>query len=215
VSNTRSADALVGVVLSSLITLAEAWVIFELFRYRADSVASLSGAKFNVMPIASVLLRLIGEVLAIVFVALGMGLLVLALFAAARATAPTALSPFLEPRPWSGYMMAGMVGGLVSFFLSLIGAFVALVAFYFLAELTLVLADIANDVSALRGAVAVGPGEHAPIAVSDASGGSRDVPATSRLGTCPACHADIDEPNAAFCTHCGTPLKGASSLGLG
>ena len=174
-----------GLLLAGLVLAQVAW-------YRATSVRALSDSPFMVVPIVSLLFRLAGELFATYFVLLGItGCL-------GTWLAPWFVRMIVSELP---VQLPGMGGGssFVAGVLVLLGCiaagFVALLVGYYLAEMTVVLVDIALNIRRHSAATAVGAPGVTP--------GARAPGATGRPGSrCLQCGATLDA-GAKFCTACG------------
>jgi hypothetical protein len=108
----------------------------------------------------------------------------------------------------------GFVGAVILLATSVMLAFLAILAFYAMAELTSVLVDIAVNTRAVRASLAPLPATAAaPRAMAAAAGASasRMPPPVAFAGQpskCPQCGNGIDA-TAVFCGVCGTSVRGA------
>lgn len=187
------AEATIGGVLWALIFSATVWVMAQVTLYHAREVRRLPEDRFVVIPIASIMLRLIGENLATWCLAFGLAAFLLVVVAGQYAQFlmnATEILPGLSGISGSGLFSAAWV--LVT---SLATGFGVLLVFYFCAELVLVAADAANH---LRQLVALAP----PSVVAPAA-----TPAPPPVGpVCPACGTATADPGTLFCERCGTRL---------
>lgn len=232
-----TADVTIGGVLYSIVLGAATVAIFEVFRYRALKVQELGPSSFTVMPVMSIVFRLVGEVYAIALLGIGAGGFILNLFGASflSGSSPFSSAPLLSG--WTSATAAGFVGGVTLFALSGLAAFAALLLFYFLAEATLIAADIARNVQLLaegRQATPVSaPTRSATAAPAHAPGPARDTarPAAPRVASvlslsddsppsptdgnsrCPHCRAEVVEAGSVFCGNCGARLIPDESVG--
>jgi len=235
-----TADVTIGGVLYSIILGAATVAIFEVFRYRALKVAALGPSTFTVMPVMSIVFRLVGEVYAVALLGIGAGGFILNLFGASflSGSSPFSNAPLLSG--WTSATAAGFVGGITLFALSGLAAFAALLIFYFLAEATLIAADIARNVQLLAGgqpapllsrpASATSAASSTSVRPSD-SGRSTGLAVAPRLASvlslsedspappidpnsrCPRCQAEVVEAGSMFCGNCGAQLTPGSSIG--
>lgn len=132
--------------------------------YRANSVDALGESTFTVIPIVSILFRLIGECYAVLALALGAGgcfFFWLAGHSPFEMLPLGAISHFFP----TGSEGSSFVGGLLFLLWSVLAAFFVLIIFYFLAEMTLVWADIARNIRHLRDDLASGTAKRAPEAM--------------------------------------------------
>lgn len=144
----QTTEASFGGILFTVILLAANLACAQVLWFRADSVRDLEDSSFTVIPIVSILLRTGGEVYATLLFALGIGGCLLLWIAR---TSPMMvlgdLRVFLPATSVEGTFVGGVVFLL---YLSFV-AFVTLVGFYFLAESSVVLIDIAKNVRLMAG----------------------------------------------------------------
>jgi hypothetical protein len=137
-----------GAVVFSLLLLAGSACLAQICIYRAASVGGLGDSPFTVIPIVSILCRWLGEIYATLLVTFAIGGCVFIWVSDANPLwilgSLGSLAPSFTP-PVSSSFLAGLLW-LVYFALA---AFVTLVLAYFLAEGSLLLVEIAQDVRAL------------------------------------------------------------------
>jgi hypothetical protein len=136
----------VGAIIASLFMLVGALCAAQVFWYRSGSVRNLEEGGFTVIPVVSILFRMIGEVYLAVGVSVSIGIGIAGLIGGAGAMAGMS-SPLGALLP--GFGGGGVVGSLISMVAGCIASFFSLVIFYFLAEWTLVVVDIAQHVRTL------------------------------------------------------------------
>lgn len=143
-----------GLVLAAFAVVMVVAVAQILF-YRAQAVNNLGDSPFTVIPIVSQLLRGTGEVYAAVATVLGLGG---ALFIWLTKENPLGLvGGFARLLPDSARAAGGsFAGGLLFLGWLLVVGFVVLILFYFLAETSVVLADIARNTRRLAERPATG-----------------------------------------------------------
>jgi hypothetical protein len=140
------ATQIVGGVIFQLLFLVAVYMVVHTLLIRARDIADLGESDFTVIPIASILLKLIGEIYACFNVAIAVGGGIFIWFAGSdaryilRDVAP--LAPSFGGASFAGGVLF-MVGGVL-------GAFVALVFFYLLSELVVAVVDIAKNVKVTR-----------------------------------------------------------------
>jgi hypothetical protein len=175
-----------GVVVSGLVAFAEGWklvsdlrgfqvlggIAFELLLLvaiymmahtliiRARHVRDLPEGEFVVVPIASILIRLTGEILAIMGIVMSVAFGVLMMFGADLRRFASDL-PFLPPGVTS--YAASFVSGLVSIAWGLTYSFTVLLIAYLLAELTVALVDVARNARQMREILERGTSEAAKV----------------------------------------------------
>jgi len=148
-----AAAATIGGVLVAILVGAAAFGISQIYLFRAQSVSELDDAPFTVIPIISVLFRAAGEAYAVGAVALGIGG---CLFAWLSGMNPSAilsgmgnLMPTLPGVTESEPGGQSFVAGIVFLTTCIVAGFVALLSFYALSELVIVVIDIAVNVRRL------------------------------------------------------------------
>jgi hypothetical protein len=180
-------EGTIGGILFALIFLTTVLSIGQIFWFRANSVLDLGDSPFTVIPIVSLLLRTAGEVYAALGVAVGVGGCLFIWFAKNN--------PFWLLRGLTGILPsaspeATFMGG-ISFLVYLaVISLLVLIVFYFLAESSVVLVDVALHVrlpAGLRGPANSGPEE---------------------IVRCPTCAIEL-ESRARFCPKCGSQVPTA------
>lgn len=185
-------EGTIGGLLFAIIFAATILSIAQIFWYRANSVRELQNSPFTVIPIVSILFRTIGEVYASLGIAVGIGGCLFIWFAK---NSPFWLLGRLGGILPSASPEATFMGG-VSFLLYFgVAAFSALVVFYFLAEISVVLVDVAHHVRLL----VKQPGTATALVA---------MPSTR----CPACSAE-NQPGAYFCSSCGAQFASRAVAG--
>jgi hypothetical protein len=153
-----AATATIGGLLLAVLMAAAFFAVAQIYLFRAQSVHDLEDSPFTIIPIISILFRASGEAYAIGALAFGVGG---CLFTWLSGMSPTmllsGLGGFMPPIPGLNEMGGqSFVSGLVFLVTMIIAGFAALIAFYALAELVLVLVDIAINVRRLvKGQAAV------------------------------------------------------------
>jgi hypothetical protein len=153
-----SAAATIGGVLLAVLMAAAFFAVAQIYLFRAQSVYDLEDSPFTIIPILSILFRASGEAYAIGAIAFGVGG---CLFTWLSGMSPTmllsGLGVLMPPIPFLGEMGSqSFVSGLVFLVSMIVAGFATLIAFYALAELVVVLVDIAINVRRLvKGQAAV------------------------------------------------------------
>jgi hypothetical protein len=208
-----------GVLLALILLLALACVAQVLF-YRAASVEGLTDSTLTVIPIVSILFRAAGEVYATLGVAVGVGGCLFTWLAGASPSGLLgAVGGVLPTAPGD----QSFLGGLMFLAYMAVASFLVLVVFYFLAEGTLLWADMAHNMRLLRQhfvqspqpAVAVQapppvvaaapppPVYQAPPPPVAPPAPVYQAPPPPR---CSSCGAEL-EAGSAFCGNCGARLR--------
>jgi hypothetical protein len=139
-------DGTIGGLLFAAIFVGTVLAVAQIFWYRAKSVADLGKSAFTVIPIASILFRTAGEVYATVGVATGVGGCVFIWFSTNN---PLGLVPGLGGLLPSASPGTGFLGGISFLVYVSVASLLVLVFFYFLAEASSVLVDIARHMRLL------------------------------------------------------------------
>lgn len=138
----------VGGLLFALIFLAAIACVAQVLLYRANGVKELGDSPFTIIPIVSTLFRMAGEIYATWLAALGVGGCIFVWFSGFSPT--QLLGPLGETLP-SAPSGSTFLTGISFLVLCALMAFLGLVAFYFLAEATLVIVDITRNLRQLAG----------------------------------------------------------------
>jgi hypothetical protein len=146
-----SAMATIGGLMVAVLLAVAFFAVAQIYLFRAQSVHDLEDSPFTIIPIVSILFRASGEAYAVGALAFGVGG---CLFTWLSGMSPTMLLPglggLMPPIPGLNEMGGqSFVSGLVFLVTMIIAAFGALVAFYALSELVVVLVDIAINVRRL------------------------------------------------------------------
>jgi hypothetical protein len=143
-----SATATIGGLVVAVLMVGAFFAVAQICLYRAQSVHDLQDSPFTIIPILSILFRAWGEAYAAATLAVGVGG---CLFTWLSGMSPMMLLPglgaFMPPIP--GFTDLGgqsFVTGLIFLIMMVVFAFGALVTFYALSELVIVLVDIAMNV---------------------------------------------------------------------
>lgn len=217
-----NADVQAAGVLYAILFGATCVLIFEVFRYRARSVLQLSPSGFTVMPVMSIVFRLLGESYAIALLAIGLGGFMLNLFGATFLVSrgPFSNAPLLSS--WASTTAAGFLGSIGLLAFAVLTALAVLLTAYFVAEVTVVAADIANNVRQFVGTNAMLAGH--PSAVLPAMSPAIAAPAATVVDgsiapgqpppiddvakvRCEACSTQLDDSDSTFCLNCGARLN--------
>lgn len=189
------AGIILGSLLFSLFILANGYMQLALFFYRARHISDLIDDHFTILPVLSLILRLIGESLFIVYSFTGAGVCI---FIWCTDSNPwTSIGGFLmRELPGSQFSGTGFMAGLwVLIFCELL-AFMLILFFYALSEMTVVLVEIAlntRSLTALSGAIAIPstPGPAHSVTIQESQG-----------KLCSKCSKEI-EHGSLFCGECG------------
>lgn len=153
-----SATATIGGLVVAVLLAVAFFAVAQIYLFRAQSVYDLEDSPFTIIPILSILFRASGEAYAVGALAFGVGG---CLFTWLSGMSPTmllsGLGGFMPPIPGLNELGGqSFVSGLVFLVTMTIAGFAALVTFYALAELVIVLVDIATNVRRLvKGQAAV------------------------------------------------------------
>jgi hypothetical protein len=125
----QDAAGVFGVIFYQLIYLVLLYFLFQILVIRASDVLNVEAfdSDFTVIPVMSVLTRAFGELLAVIFVFLGFGGLIIAWF--------SGYLPFSSSFGFFGMIAdSGFKGGILMLVAGIIQAFAAIVVAYFWAE---------------------------------------------------------------------------------
>jgi hypothetical protein len=153
-----SAAATIGGLLVAVLMGVAFFAVSQIYLFRAQSVHDLEDSPFTIIPILSILFRASGEAYAVGALAFGVGG---CLFTWLSGMSPTmllsGLGGFMPPIPGLNEMGGqSFVSGLVFLVTMIVAGFAALIGFYALSELVVVLVDIAINVRRLvKGQTAV------------------------------------------------------------
>lgn len=199
---TRSAGLLIGCVLLALFVLAWGYLSAGIFSFRARSVEELGDSHFTVLSIVSLLFRLNGEMAFVTYSLLGVGGCLFVWFT--DASPFSSLGILGEELPFAGRAGTGFLGGIELAVLFLLIAFVCIVFFYALAELSVVLVEIALNTRGLHPAAAAPAPIPAPQPAAPVSSTRTEHPPVLRPATlqCSQCGHSL-EAGSTFCDECG------------
>jgi hypothetical protein len=205
---TRSAGTLIGSLILALFVLGWGYLSAGILVFRANSVEELGDSHFTVLSILSLLFRLNGEIIFVVYSLLGIGG---CLFVWFTNTNPFSELGMLGDRlPFADSTSGGFLGGIELALLFLLIAFIGIVFFYALAELTVVLVEIALNTRGLRTVSPAAGGT--PVSVSQPEPISVPPPPTlveqpqiSAQRYCRKCGQPL-AAGVAFCDECGTQV---------
>lgn len=141
-----TAGQTIGGLLFAAVLAATFLAVYQILMFRAKDVQELGESPFTVIPIFSILFRILGETYAVFGLAIGVGGCLFIWFAQLN---PLFLIseigiffPSLSPE-------GTFLGGLLFFMYLSLMSFAVLLVFYFLAEASLVLVDIARSMRAI------------------------------------------------------------------
>ena len=138
-----SAEAIVGIIIFQLLFVIAVYMVIHIILIRAGNINALPDSDYIVIPIVSITLKLIGEIYASFITVISVAGGILSWFIGSGAFYMVKRPSLLIPSYGSG---EGFWGGLVFMAGGLFSAIVGLVIFYFLAELVVVLVDIARNI---------------------------------------------------------------------
>ena len=202
----RSAELLIAVLLFSVFGLAFGYLECGVCLFRAKSVSELREGHFIVLPILSILLRLLGEITCIAYGLIGIGgglVLWIAGFNPLSSIGSISLG-----LPFEALGSGGLIGGLEFAIFMLLLAFGAIALFYALAEFTVVAVEIANNTRALATPELLPAGTETLTKFKISNPAASTVPnghSSSKTPFCKDCSQPL-EMNAAFCAECGKPV---------
>jgi hypothetical protein len=207
---TRSAGVLLGFLLFALFGLCFGYLFAGICIFRARTVLELGDSHFTVLSIVSILFRLNGELVFVTYSLIGVGG---CLFVWLTNFSPLSEFGLLGERlPFGEGGASGFVGGIELAIFFLLIAFFGIVLSYALAELSIVLVEIALNTRGLRTAgtapaAAVAPASVMPIVppVPVPAPAPVQQPAVPVEKRCKKCGQPVDA-TATFCGECGSPV---------
>jgi hypothetical protein len=200
----RSAEVLIGFLLFALFGLAWGYLTAGILAFRARSVMELEDSHFTVLPILSLLFRLNGEMAFVTYALLGVGG---CLFVWLTNFSPFSELGMLGERiPFAANAGSGFMGGLELAAIFLLLAFAFIIIFYALAELSVVLVEIALNTRGPRTAHAEKvPAQLAPKPTGMPSCIPAEPPFSSKQRVCKQCGQPL-AADSTFCDECGTQV---------
>lgn len=195
----RNPGAILGSLLFGALWLVLGFVQCGILLYRARTITELGDSQFTVTSIVSVFCRLIGEELFVFFLLLGIGG-----FFYEALTNSDPLGRLGAIGSFVPNVGGGLMGGVVLLAAMAAIAFLSIVIFYAMAELTVVLVDIARNMNLVRLALAPQPA----MAMAASASAACAPPARSQAtGHCRSCGSSLD-PGTAYCGVCGAAAQG-------
>jgi hypothetical protein len=204
---TRSAGLMIGSVLLALFALAWGYLSAGVLVFRANSVKELGDSHFTVLSIVSLLFRLNGELMFVLYSVLGVGG---CLFFWLTDFSPlNELGMLGEEIPFASHAGTGFLGGVEFAVIFLLIAFAGIVFSYALAELSVVLVEIALNTRGLLTTSTLTAG--APAPAPQAASAPVLPPPPTRVEEppvpmqrkCAKCGQLLEE-GSTFCDECGT-----------
>jgi hypothetical protein len=144
----QDAAGVIGVILSQLIFLVLIYVLFQILVIRASDVLNVEAfdSDFTVIPVMSVLTRTVGELMATMFIFIGIMRMLVMWFAGS-----VPYSSFNLPLDFFGFLGGeGFKGGIYSLVEGIIQAFAFLVIAYFFAEWIILSLKMYLDIKKVR-----------------------------------------------------------------
>ena len=150
--------AILGGFLFQVFFVVGVYMVVHILLIRAADIRAIGKSEFIIIPIVTILLRMLGEIYACIAVAIGVGGGVLQLFAGYSDLAYRATSSIPGIGLWQALLSGRFSGDSTSSFVSAIllvvggaiGAVFWLVLFYLASELVSVVVDIARNTRAIR-----------------------------------------------------------------
>ena len=143
-----SAIAILGGLLFIVLYIVGLVMVVQLFYIRANTIGNLPDSDFKIIPIISISFKLAGEVYASFISCVSMGIFLFSLFAGDMTQNIMQTVPGLPSQGMGGGNMAFV--GLFILFYGLVIAFAILFFCYFLAEMMIVLVNIAQNMKLTR-----------------------------------------------------------------
>jgi hypothetical protein len=206
---THTTGILIGGVLLALFALAWGYLSAGILVFRANSVEELGDSHFTVLSILSLLFRLNGELMFVMYSLLGVGGCLFVWF--------TDFSPFSElgmlgeEIPFASHAGTGFLGGIELAVIFVLIAFAGIIFSYALAELSVVLVEIAlntrrlSTASAATGRALTPTLTAVPAPVPPPPPTLVEQPLIPAQRKCKKCGLPLDA-GSTFCDECGTPV---------
>jgi hypothetical protein len=201
----RSTGFLAGCLIFSLFGLAFGYLWIGICMFRARTVMALGDSHFTVLSILSILFRLNGELTFVTYSLIGVGG---CLFVWLSDVSPLSeLGPLGSQLPFAMGATSGFVGGIELAVFMILLAFAGIVIFYALAELSIVLVEIAlntRGIPAIAGAALPAPQVFVPVTPAPApvQPFAAPAPVVAQRSSCRQCGQVLDA-GSAFCAECG------------
>ena len=146
----QDALLILGIIIFQLFFVIAVYMVVHTMFIRAGDISALPDADYTVIPIVSISLKLCGEIYACfsIVVAIAGGILIW--FIGGNAFYFIRKSAFFMLGPGFGGYGSDFLGGLMFMVGGWLIAFLVLVVFYFLAEIVVVMADIAKNTKITR-----------------------------------------------------------------
>jgi hypothetical protein len=142
-----SATATIGGLFVAVLIVAATFAVSQICLFRAQSIRELEDSPFTVVPILSILFRTTGETYAVVAIAVGVGGCIFTWLSGLNPRLLlSGIGEFMPSIPAGGETF---LDGLIFLATLAAAAFASLVVFYALAELVVVMVDIAINVRRL------------------------------------------------------------------
>jgi hypothetical protein len=207
--SSRSTEVLIGALVFSVFGLVFGYLTCGICLFRSKSVLKVDDGHFVVLPVFSILFRLLGEITATTYCLIGVGGCLLLWIADFNPLAQ--LERLGLAFPFTSLGLGGFFGGIeFAIFMILVG-FAAIVFCYAIAELTIVVVEIAGNTRCLP--AMAGHSDPGALLASQPGSGSDVEMRTAPMVNCrpaaaPRCTACGEplESTAAFCGECGVPV---------
>jgi len=187
----RAAGLLAGCAIFALVGLTFGYLWLAACLFRARTILELGDSHFTVLSILSILFRLNGELSFVTYSLIGIGGCLFVWLADLNPFAE--IGPFQEQVPFGLSSAGGFLGGIELGVVMLLIAFLGIVVSYALAELTIVLVEIALNTRGIR---ALAASVHANVEAAATHA------ALTMQPVCGECGKPLD-PGAIFCGECG------------
>lgn len=189
----------IGALFTSPILAAGGYLLLQISLYRSKTLSELTRDDYTAIPIVSIFLRYTGEVYFAIILTQGLIMLIGSLFVSNSLFNGFSWMlgwmdfPFMNELRYNGGAFATV---LLMYVAALVGGVLSLLFSYFLAELVIVLAEIAANTRKLNGSVSSSTSESAVES-------SASIPESP--GYCSVC-GHQNGANDAFCINCGNKI---------
>ncbi len=198
---------IIGSVFTAPLMAIGGYVLLQLSLYRSKTIDELTGEDYTAIPLISVFTRYLGEVYFTIIVVQGLAMLIGSLFVTNSFFNPLTFMMNWMDMPMIHELQRSSGGAfmavLLVYVLSLVMGILTLLFFYFLAEMMIVLAEIASNTRRMTGNGLI----QASSTVSDlpihATEPIAPPPISDRI--CQKCNWE-NKPGDMFCSDCGNKL---------
>lgn len=137
-------EGIIGGLLFQLVFVVAIYAVIHIIWIRSDDIKKQEPGDYTIIPIMSTMVRMSGEVAASFFVIFGVGGGIFIIFAGRQAM------EIIDFMSSVGSLSSSFLAGIMFIIVMAIIAFIALIIHYLIAELIVVLVDMARNLKAIR-----------------------------------------------------------------